>query len=539
MKKKIIAIILLITLAFGSIFTYYTLSKDKDYSSTISFERATDLIDYVKKESYEDDFIYWDIQDVEEELFLVSYSEEKIVDINKSKHSWIVQDKKVVYEIMDGDIVYGDDLGKEITSKFNHKVKTFDDDLEVEDLDFEEKKLTSAKVEKGKTVVYSRGEKGKKEITNEYFYEDGELIDTITNEEVVKEPVDSVILTGTYTPPPPPVAPPKKPVVDTSVKTKRKLKEYNVKFGPGGSTARWAYKKYGKYTFTASGCVPTSIAIALSGYNKTIEPDTVGDYLYGAGLFNVTNVPGVGGKGVNAALSHYGMGYNGLTSAGAVSSALQRGNVVLAAVQSGKYGINSGTHMVVLNGYTNGRTYIVDPSYANKTGTYSVNQIWADRSFDTFDSSEGYVFWEVLGAGVTVDPEPPVTEPEPPVTEPDPKPGEVITLSEYKGTDFDGFVKMIEAYNRGFEAKIAKSEELMTDDPSLIGKTIINSTTDGKKLSDISKIINVDVIKYIEKVEETEKPGSGEDGGIENDTDGKNDNAGATALYWKYFNKFI
>ena len=431
---------------------------------------------------------------------------------------------------MDGDIVYGDDLGKEITSKFNHKVKTFSEDLEVEEIDFEEKKLTSSKVEKGKTVIYSRGEKGKKEITNEYFYEDGELIDTITNEEVVKEPVDSVILTGTYTPPPPPVAPPKKPVVDTSVKTKRKLKEYNVKFGPGGSTARWAYKKYGKYTFTASGCVPTSIAIALSGYNKTIEPDTVGDYLYGAGLFNVTNVPGVGGKGVNAALSHYGMGYNGLTSAGAVSSALQRGNVVLAAVQSGKYGINSGTHMVVLNGYTNGRTYIVDPSYANKTGTYSVNQIWADRSFDTFDSSEGYVFWEVLGAGVTVDPEPPVTNPDP---KPDPKPGEVITLDEYKDTDFDVFVAMIEAYKRGFEAKITKTSELTTTDPALIGKRIISSETKGKKLSDISKIIEVEVIVYVAEPEIPEIPGEGEDG------DKDNDKADTTALYWKYINKYI
>lgn len=536
MKKKIIAIILLITLTFGSIFTYYIISKDEDYSSTISFERAVDLIDYVKKESYEDDFIYWDIQDIEKELFLVSYSEEKVVDINKSKHSWIVQDKKVIYEIMDGDIVYGDDLGKEITSKFNHKVKTFSEDLEVEDIDFEEKKLTSSKVEKGKTVIYSRGEKGKKEITNEYFYEDGELIDTIVNEEVVKKPVDSVILTGTYVASPPPVAPPKKPVIDNSVKTKRKLKEYNVKFGPGGSITRWANKKYGDYTFTSSGCVPTSIAIALSGYNKTIEPDTVGDYLYGAGLYNATNIPGVGGKGVNAALSHYGMGYNGLTSAGAISSALQRGNVVLAAVQSGKYGIRSGTHMVVLNGYTNGRTYVVDPTYANKTGAYSVNQIWADRSFDTIDSSEGYVFWEVLGAGVTVDPEPPVTEPEPPVTEPDPKPGEVITLEEYKDTDFDVFVAMIEAYKRGFEAKITKTSELTTADPTLIGKRIISSETKGKKLSDISKIIEVEVIIY---VAEPEKPGSGEDGGIENDTDGKNDNAGATALYWKYFNKFI
>ena len=44
---------------------------------------------------------------------------------------------------------------------------------------------------------------------------------------------------------------------------------------------RWAGRTYGGYTFAATGCVPTTVAMAISGITEqTVLPTTVADYLY-------------------------------------------------------------------------------------------------------------------------------------------------------------------------------------------------------------------------------------------------------------------
>lgn len=132
---------------------------------------------------------------------------------------------------------------------------------------------------------------------------------------------------------------------------------------------------------------------------------------------------GTDGKGVLYALRHYGLGVRGLTSQRAVEEALLRGNVVLTAQQHGSYGYDTITHMVVLNSYDNGFTYVVDPTYPHKNSRYDVMSLWRDKSYDPDDTNAGFVFYELIGNEAPSAPEKPA-EPEKPAKPDNPKPEE-------------------------------------------------------------------------------------------------------------------
>ncbi|MCD8077711.1 MAG: G5 domain-containing protein [Lachnospiraceae bacterium] len=69
---------------------------------------------------------------------------------------------------------------------------------EEEELDYETVYENSSSLYTGKTSVKQEGEKGLKQYVYELTYVDGELVDkTLISEEVVKEPVDEIILKGT------------------------------------------------------------------------------------------------------------------------------------------------------------------------------------------------------------------------------------------------------------------------------------------------------------------------------------------------------
>lgn len=502
MKKKIGIIVGVLVLITGGT-SFWLLSKPKDYSDTVTYNEATSIIEIVKKDEYKSEFEFWDIQKIEDTLFLVSYETEEVKDVYKSDHSWILMDDKVLYEVFKGNLVKGEDLDLSIASKFRHNIKTFKEEKEIEVIEFEKSEIESNRVPKGETTVYTEGEEGEKEIIDYKSYVNGKLEESKVTENIVKEPIDEVTLVGTFveppTPPPPPPAPDKKTSGDV---TGRKLTWYNVKFNKDGSIARWANKMYGKYSFTQSGCVPTSLAIAMSGYNVNVTPDQVGDLLYSKSLYNSGGYIGTGGKGVMTGVQSYGLGINGLTSESQVHAALSRGNVVVAAVGSGKFGLGSKTltHMIVLNGYKDGITYVTDPTYANKSSNASVSSLWANQSQDVVDRELGFVFYEITGGGYV--PEDP--DPEKP-TEPEVPKDEFIILDELK----DLTKVQVDTYLAQFGIKAIYTDTIIeVTDQNLDGHTSITTSTKGRKHNKAHKTIelSVNVYKYVAPVE-PESPG--------------------------------
>lgn len=338
MKNKIVVLAIgFIAVALVGTGIWLMDQEDDNYSEMFTFQEATDIIERLSDNKKDVEFEKWDLQKIDENLILASYSEDIVTDVYETEHSWILLDDKVVYEVEDGDLKIGEDLDHDISRKFFHNIKTSFKSSEKETIEFEVKETKSNRVPKGEKSVYTEGEEGEREIKESKTYVNGALQSSSSSNKVIKEPVDEVNLIGTYVAPTPPPPPPAEPdvMVAGDVVGSRKLTWYNVKYNRDGSIAPWANKMYGKWTFTETGCVPTSLAIALSGYDIQVRPDSIGDYLYGQKLFNTASYIGTGGKGVVSAVSNYGLNANGLTSEGAVHSALQRGNVVVAAIQSG------------------------------------------------------------------------------------------------------------------------------------------------------------------------------------------------------------
>lgn len=498
MKKKLIVLLgIVVTIA---VLTGASLQmfKNKDYSSTVTFEEATALIEHVRSSSDEVDFEYWDIQKIDNELFLISYSDEEVFDVYKSDRSWIVSNMKVVYMVDDGRLVSGEKLDIDIAKKFNHNIKTYDSESVTEPIEFEKEEVESKRVKKGQTTIFQKGEFGEKEIISDYEFVNGLLVETVLTENVLKDPVNEVTLVGTYEEPPAPPPPP--PVVQAKPKDDivggRKLTWYNVKYNRDGSLSSWGSKMYGGHTFTSTGCVPTALAIAMSGYDVHKTPSQVGDLLYNNGLFNSSTYIGTGGKGVKFALESYGLNHTGITSQAALSAALKRGNVVVAAIQTGKFGIGNGTHMVVLNGFNNGQTYVTDPTYSQKSSNASISSLWNGQSYDTVDRELGYVFFEITGGGFVPNPKP--EEPK----------DEFITLKELK----DLSIEEVDAYLKefGITAKYNVTVEY-TENLDLDGKSKVTTSTDGQKHNLSEKVLELSVIVYEYKAPDPEpEPEPGE-----------------------------
>lgn len=230
--------------------------------------------------------------------------------------------------------------------------------------------------------------------------------------------IHEIIHIGTYVEKPTPVKATTVSNLKLGSGPSRNLAWYNVMYNRSGGIAPWGNKKYGGYNFYDTGCVPTSLAIAFSGYGINARPDSIADILYSQGLFN-TNYVGAGGNAVTYAARYYGLTTRGITSLDDLSEALLRGNVVVAAVGSGKFGIPGSTHMVVLNGYSNGSTYVIDPSYGNKSGNATVSSIWNNQSYDPIDREGGFTLHEIMTKVEEVVPTP---EPETPIVPNDPQP---------------------------------------------------------------------------------------------------------------------
>lgn len=155
---------------------------------------------------------------------------------------------------------------------------------------------------------------------------------------------------------------------------------------------------YGNYSFAATGCVPTSLAMIFTELvNRGIMPTEVANYLY-----NNTNefdkyYGGTSAKGIVSASQHFGFKPTNLGSQSALAEALQGGHYVVGAVQNNKFSPwGSGySHEIVMRGFSNGNTYVYDPYNKANIGWYPIANIWNEQSGDKDDRALGAPFFKI------------------------------------------------------------------------------------------------------------------------------------------------
>lgn len=146
---------------------------------------------------------------------------------------------------------------------------------------------------------------------------------------------------------------------------------------------RWGNTLYGGYKMGATGCVPTSLSMIISSLSgKEILPTMVADYLYYDTVEFNRGSQGTSGNGVLLASKHFGMTPTALGSVNELTNALKEGHYVSASVQMNKFSPwPFGTsHAIVLKGYSNGNTYVLDPYNAANNGWYPIDALWREQS---------------------------------------------------------------------------------------------------------------------------------------------------------------
>ena len=117
---------------------------------------------------------------------------------------------------------------------------------------------------------------------------------------------------------------------------------------------RWGGRKYGPYSMDATGCVPTTLAMVISGITGTeVLPTTVADYLYNhTNEFNKDGF-GTSSRGIVRVAQHWDLTTETLFTASAVKEVLSQGHHVLGAVGTSIFAHYPVTHELVLKGYDN------------------------------------------------------------------------------------------------------------------------------------------------------------------------------------------
>ncbi|MDQ0222184.1 GBS Bsp-like repeat-containing protein [Streptococcus moroccensis] len=168
---------------------------------------------------------------------------------------------------------------------------------------------------------------------------------------------------------------------------------YSAPYYYQGDT-RWGSRMFGAYTMYATGCVPTVVAMAASGITgNAVSPVDVASYLYyNTQEFNRIHGMGTTGQGVVLGANHFGVKTKALGSQNAIVEALQNGHYVAAAVGHSVFVSSPSTHQILLKGYQNGKTYVMDPYTPSLNGWYDVSYLTSVPSTWSGDFYNGSVF---------------------------------------------------------------------------------------------------------------------------------------------------
>ena len=157
--------------------------------------------------------------------------------------------------------------------------------------------------------------------------------------------------------------------------------------------ARWGDKRYGISNMKITGCVPTSLAMVISGLVKDVTPVQVADYIYDTSMEMNMTFSGTSSFGAEIALEYWDLNYRTINSKEDLETALKKGDVVYGAVGHGIFVRGYSTHAVVLSGYQNGKVHAVDPDNPERTNKwYSIDDIWNQRSVAPEDNVTGGAF---------------------------------------------------------------------------------------------------------------------------------------------------
>ena len=156
----------------------------------------------------------------------------------------------------------------------------------------------------------------------------------------------------------------------------------------------WANVYYGSGSMKKTGCLPTSVAMALSGIlGRSILPTDIASYLYYyTNEFNKITL-GASGLAVQYAAKYFGVKCEGINSLSQLNDALSRGKIIVASMGTGKFAKPWYTHEIVLYNYSNGITIAYDPINSSNNGWISIYDVWNQRSFDPYDLRGGYSFY--------------------------------------------------------------------------------------------------------------------------------------------------
>jgi len=156
----------------------------------------------------------------------------------------------------------------------------------------------------------------------------------------------------------------------------------------------WANVYYGSGSMKKTGCLPTSVAMALSGIlGRSILPIDVASYLYYyTNEFNKITL-GASGLAVQYAAKYFGVKCEGINSLSQLNDALSRGKIIVSSMGNGKFAKPWYTHEIVLYNYSNGITIAYDPINSSNNGWISTYDVWNQRSFDPYDLRGGYSFY--------------------------------------------------------------------------------------------------------------------------------------------------
>ena len=159
--------------------------------------------------------------------------------------------------------------------------------------------------------------------------------------------------------------------------------------------SRWNKQLFGKYRFGATGCAPTSMAMAFTGIlGHTILPNEVGSYLYyNTNEFN-KKTQGSSGQAIIKASNRYNIKLTSLKDKEEIIEALEEGKIVYAAMGNGKYGKPTYNHAIIFYGYNNNRTTVYDPLIQYDISE-SIDLLWNEQSKDPDDYSGGSNFYSL------------------------------------------------------------------------------------------------------------------------------------------------
>lgn len=159
---------------------------------------------------------------------------------------------------------------------------------------------------------------------------------------------------------------------------------------------RWRYERFGAYTFGATGCVPTSLAMVIQGIKGGIlTPYVVGDWAHKNSNYNNRN-PGSSDVVVAAAATFWQLHCENIQSLDQLVSALRHGKPVVIVLDGGNAFMSSTVaHCVVMHGYNSrGQTYISDPYYSYNCKWWGADYIWSIRTQQAYllDNSPYYCY---------------------------------------------------------------------------------------------------------------------------------------------------